>query len=202
MIVPVVVPAAPQAALPWRGCRDGWSARRAAGSSTGRSSSFASASRLRSPPLKDAGALVDGVAGEQEGPEDVAHLRHQIGGRGARDLVEHRARRIEHLRLVLREVAERDVVADDAFAVVERLDAGEQLHQRRLAGAVRADERHPAAAFDGHVEPVVDDEVAELLARAAQLQHDPPAARRLREAEVHAAEALGRLRGARSCRAA
>ena len=59
----------------------------------------------------------------------------------------------------------------DALARVGRFLARQHPHQRRLAGAVRADERDAIAALDVQVEVVEDDEVAVRLARVLQLEH-------------------------------
>ena len=59
----------------------------------------------------------------------------------------------------------------DALARVGRLLARQHPHQRRLADAVRADERDAIAALDVQVEIVEDDEVAVGLARVLQLEH-------------------------------
>src|SRR5262249_4533762 len=99
-------------------------------------------------------------------------------------LAEDGLRGIEDVRLILREIAELDVVADPALAGGERLDAGEQLDERGLAGAVRPDERDALAALEREVEPIVDDELAVALAGLAELEDRPAAARRGREADV------------------
>ena len=139
-----------------------------------------------------AGALVHGVATEQERAEEVADLGNQIERCGGGDHVEHRLVRIETGAAVLGEIAERDIVPQPAFAGVRGLDAGEQSHQGGLPGAVRPDERDLAAAFEEQVEPVVDREIVVAFARAAELQHGAAAAWRLRKAEMHRAHAVGR----------
>ena len=48
------------------------------------------------------------------------------------------------------------------------VDAGEHVEERRLAGAVRADQRDDLAARHGEVDVVDGDEAAELLADAAR----------------------------------
>ena len=70
--------------------------------------------------------------------------------------------------------------------------AGQHAHQRRLAGAVVADERDAIAALDVQVDVVEHDVfVAVRLAHALQLEHHAPALRRRRKLEVNAL-ALGR----------
>ena len=81
-------------------------------------------------------------AGEEEAAEQVL----RVGPREARhrlDALEDGAARVE-LHLLLREVADLDAVAD-ADALAPRT---ELLEQRRLAGAVRPDERDVLAALD------------------------------------------------------
>ena len=61
----------------------------------------------------------------------------------------------------------RQVVAvEDHLARSRLVDAGEHVEERRLAGAVRADQRHDRAARDREVDIVGRDEPAELLAHA------------------------------------
>ena len=74
---------------------------------------------------------------------------------------------------------------------VGRFLARQHAHQRRLAGAVRADQRDAVAALDVQVEVVEDDEVAVGLARVLQLEHRAAALGAGREVEVDLL-ALGR----------
>ncbi len=69
----------------------------------------------------------------------------------------------------VRRRAERHLSAVDLDrAVVGLLDAVQDLHQRRLAGAVLPDERVDGAASDGQVDVVVRDDAREALADAGQ----------------------------------
>ncbi len=61
--------------------------------------------------------------------------------------------------------------ADENFAAVRRERAGKHVHQRRLAGAVVADEPHAFARIDGEIHAVERVDGAEMLFDAAQL-HD------------------------------
>jgi hypothetical protein len=61
---------------------------------------------------------------------------------------------------VLREVAGDDVAAEVARAALDGDDAGEDLEQRGLAGAVGADEHDALAALGLEVEIAIDDVVA------------------------------------------
>ena len=79
--------------------------------------------------------LVRVPAGEEETAEEVLCVgagepRHRL------DALEHRAARVE-LHLLLREVADLDTMSD-----ADAVPAHQLLQQRRLAGAVRADESH------------------------------------------------------------
>ena len=69
---------------------------------------------------------------------------------------------------------------------VRRLDAREDAHQRRLAGAVRADQRDAVAALDQQVDAVEDAGRAVGLADALQLEDGAAALGRGREGEADA----------------
>ena len=69
---------------------------------------------------EDAHALVDGVAREEEGAEEAADVRGGFDRGGAHHLLEDRVCLVEHLGVVLREIAEAHVVAETARAAVER----------------------------------------------------------------------------------
>ena len=58
---------------------------------------------------------------------------------------------VELLVLVLREIIRLDVVPQLQRALGERLDAGQQLDQRRFACAVHTHQRDAIAALDGEV---------------------------------------------------
>src|SRR3989442_5193008 len=66
-----------------------------------------------------------------------------------------------------------------------------QPHQRRLADAVRSDERDAIAALDVQIHVTEDSEIAVRLARVLQLEHRPPALGARRKIEVDRL-ALGR----------
>ncbi len=55
-------------------------------------------------------------------------------------------------------------------AVVGGVDAGDRLHQRRLAGAVVADQADDLAGVDGEVDPVQSLDRAESLADSLELE--------------------------------
>src|SRR5262249_11375193 len=88
-----------------------------------------------------------------------------------------RAARIE-LHLLLREVADLHAVAD-----AHALAAHDALEQRRLAGAVRADERDVLAPLEGEGRAAQELAVADADVEAVGLDHDAAAPRGLQELE-------------------
>src|SRR5262249_5565329 len=66
----------------------------------------------------------------------------------ALEVIDRRRPGIELLELVLGEVADREVARSDALAGQGRDRAGEQLDQRRLAGAVRAEQGNAIAGIE------------------------------------------------------
>src|SRR5205814_85640 len=86
------------------------------------------------------------LAGEEEAAEQGSRLVGREAGGTLRDL-EHRAPG-SHLLGVLAEVADLRVVPPAQLAAVELAPPGERLDEGRLAGAVRAHERHVLAALE------------------------------------------------------
>ena len=74
------------------------------------------------------------------------------------DRVEHARRRVEHR--LLRHVADAQALGQLQQAVVELLEAGDDLQQRRLAGAVAADEAEPLAGLERERRAVEQRDVA------------------------------------------
>src|SRR4051794_24553986 len=101
------------------------------------------------------------LAREQETPQQGARLVGREPG-GALAGLEHGGRRVELLG-VLGEVADLGVVASAQLALLELAASGQRLDQRRLAGAVRADERDVLAALEPQLGVV-----EELLVARAQ----------------------------------
>ena len=140
--------------------------------------------RQRQPPPLAAGEhahrlLVRLPAGEEEPPEQVLRLGAPQPGHRLHAL-EHRAALVE-LGLVLREVRRHDAVADpDALAPA----AEERLEQRRLPGAVRADERDVLAALDRERDVVEQVLLACRQRQLLDLGDHLPAARRVQELEA------------------
>ena len=133
-----------------------------------------------------AGPFVHIVAGEQEAAEDVADHRHHVHRRAVLQRVVHRQRRVEARGLVLRKVLHHHLVAFLPGAAVGRFRSGQHPHQRRLAGAVRADERDAVAPLDVQVQVLKDDEIAVRLADVLQLQDRTAALRAGGKREVDA----------------
>ena len=117
-----------------------------------------------------------------------------------------RAADAERRDLVLREPGDVAPVEDD-LARRRRVGAGEHVEERRLAGAVRADQARDRAAREPEVDVGDGDEAAELLAqpcgrrsgdrcRPAPPWRRPSCRRRLRELGL---DAPGRPRAARPC---
>ena len=136
---------------------------------------------------RDDRLLVVVPAREEKPPEQRLRLRAAQTGAGHCG-VEHRAAFVE-LGLVLREVRRNDAVPQPHAAGGRRQPAQNRLEQRRLAGPVRADERHVLAALDreralvderfvarGHDEPLRDDNVASGPRRLQELEPERPAA--------------------------
>ena len=71
---------------------------------------------------------------------------------------------------VLRAVDRDPLAVEEDLAAVDRVDAGDALDQRRLAGAVVADERHDLAVAHLEVDVVERLHRAEVLRDAAQLE--------------------------------
>src|SRR3954454_19723537 len=141
---------------------------------------IASDSRRRSPPLNPSSGFLGAPAREQDPPEQRARLvGRQAGALLARLEDGPRAARAELLG-VLAEVAELHVVAAAQLAAVERPVADQRLEQRRLAGAVRTDERHVLAALEPQLGAVEQDLARHLEAAVLELEdHAPRTLRRL-----------------------
>src|SRR5581483_9751751 len=105
----------------------------------------------------------------------------------AGDLLPDRVRRIEvAARLV--DVGELDRVADPERPVVGLLLARDHAEQRRLAGAVRADDADDAGGRQREGEVVDEQPLAEALAHALGLDHDVAEPRAGRNVDLDAVE--------------
>ena len=113
----------------------------------------------------------DVVGAERELREQRARVDRRQPGSGD-EAVEQRARAVEG-RAGLVELAEDDRRPDPARAARERQPAEQRVDQRRLAGAVRPDDREPLAEAELEVEraeaerPALDDRAGELGDQAA-----------------------------------
>src|SRR4029079_3348542 len=112
---------------------------------------------------------------EQRAPRGDDLERRHLGHR-----LEDGLAAVELGALVLREVRERDVVPELALALARRA-AGEDAHERALAGAVRPDQRQAVAALDEQVETAEHDLVAVGFAHLLELEDAAAAPRRLGE---------------------
>ena len=141
---------------------------------------------------EDADLLLDGiVVAKQEGAQQAALLRHGPLGRDGVDLLQDGIGLGHALECVLGVVGDADVGAQIAGAGGGRLQAGENLHERGLAGAVGADERHVLAAVELEVDIAVDVLVAVRLGHALQTHDHVARARRIGELKVDVLVALG-----------
>jgi hypothetical protein len=144
------------------------------------------------PTRQDFDLLLDRVAGEEEGTEQLPHLGRAHAGGGAGQLLEDGVGGVERLDLVLCEVGDPDVAAQVAAASLELQHPGQDLQQGALAGAVRADEGHLLAALQDQVEAVVHGVGAVSLDDLLERDDHAPASRRLGEPELDCLGALGR----------
>ena len=121
---------------------------------------------------EDADLLLDCVVvAKQEGAQQAALLRHGPLGRDGVDLLQDGVGLGHAFERVLGVIGYTHVGAQIAGTGGGRLQAGENLHERGLAGAVGADECHVLAAVELEVDVAVDVLVAVGLGDALQA-HD------------------------------
>ena len=141
---------------------------------------------------EDAYLLLDGiVVAKQEGAQQAALLRHGPLGRDGVDLLQDGVGLGHAFERVLGIVGHAHVGAQIAGAGGGRLQAGEDLHEGGLAGAVRADERHVLAAVELEVDVAVDVLVAVGLGYALEAHDHVARARRVGELKVDVLVTLG-----------
>ena len=141
---------------------------------------------------EDADLLFDCVVvAKQEGAQQAALLRYGPLGRDSVDLLQNGVGLGHALERVLGIVGHTHVGAQVARAGGGRLQAGEDLHERGLAGAVGADERHVLAAVEFEVDVAVDVLVAVGLGYALQAHDHVARARRVGELKVDVLVTLG-----------
>ena len=88
---------------------------------------------------------------EAEGAEAGADTVGRGVGHEARQVAERRARRLQHVDLMLREIADRELGHPCHGAPIQRQQVRQQLGEGGLAVAVRAEERNPFARVDSQV---------------------------------------------------
>ena len=145
---------------------------------------------------EDRDGFVDIVFAEKKSAEDGAGLllgELVFNGAQRHDVFENAHAGIEVVETVLGEVAGHDVGAELAGAALRGDDVGENLEERRFAGAVGADEHDALAAFAGEVEILVHDVVAVGLFDVLEGDDLEAGARRLGELEVHLPQLFGRF---------
>src|SRR5690606_7648480 len=98
--------------------------------------------------------LEHAVASKREPAEKVARVLLAELRIDREQMRDRRGREIERVDLVLREVADREMGAAQRFAAHRLELAGEELDQRRLAGAVRAEEPDALAGREAQVDRV------------------------------------------------
>ena len=141
---------------------------------------------------EDAYLLLDGiVVTKQEGAQQAALLRHGPLGRDGVDFLQDSVGLGHALERVLGVIGHAHVGAQVAGAGGGRLQSGDDLHERGLAGAVGADERHVLAAVELEVDIAVDVFVAVGLGDALQAHDHIAGARWVRELKVDVLVALG-----------
>ena len=141
---------------------------------------------------EDADLLFDGVVvAKQEGAQQAALLRHGPLGRDGVDLLQDGVGLGHALERVLGIVGDAHVGAQVPSAGGGRLQAGDDLHERGLAGAVGADERHVLAAVELKVDVAVDVLVAVGLGYALETHDHVAGARRVGELKVDVLVAFG-----------
>ena len=141
---------------------------------------------------KDAYLLFDCVVvTKQEGAQQAALLRHGPLGRNGVDLLQDGVGFGHALECVLGVVGHAHVGAQIARAGSWRLQTGEDFHERGLARAVGADERHMLAAVELEVDVAVDMLFAVGLGDALEPHDHVAGARRVGELKVDVLVALG-----------
>ena len=141
---------------------------------------------------EDANLLFDCiVVAKQEGAQQAALLRHGPFGRDGVDLLQDGVGLGHAFERVLGIVGYTHAGAQIAGAGGGRLQAGDDLHEGGLAGAVGADERHVLAAVELEVDIAVDVLVAVGLGYALQAHDHVAGARWVGELKVDVLVALG-----------
>jgi hypothetical protein len=114
---------------------------------------------------KPADGMRDHVAPEIESAEEVAELLFARRGIDLREDAKAAIRRGELLDLVLREVADRQRLRGVPFAGQRRQRTGDRLEERRLAGAIGAEEPDAIAVEDAPIEALEHRRTARIAER-------------------------------------
>ena len=127
-------------------------------------------------------------------PRHVGARRHRLAAHrqlveAVGDLVEHGLVRIERVAALI-DIADLHRLAEPQRAGVGLLLTGDQPEQRRLAGAVRADDADDAAARQRERQVVEQHRVAVGLAQVARLDHHVAEPRAGRNVDLHRLELL------------
>ena len=131
------------------------------------------------------------VVAKQEGAQQAALLRHGPLGRDGVDFLQDGVGLGHAFERVLGVIGHAHVGTQVARAGSGRLQAGDDLHEGGLAGAVGADERHVLAAIELEVDIAIDVLVAVGLGHALQAHDHVARARRVGELKVDVLVAFG-----------
>ena len=115
--------------------------------------------------------LVDIVTTEEKGAQNTANA---VGGRalaGPVDLIEDRRLAMQGIGVVLRVVANVDLIADFGRALAGLQFASDDLEQGRLAGAVRTNDADFLAALYREIDSLEDFDIAVALAECFDPNH-------------------------------
>src|SRR5208282_365972 len=139
---------------------------------------------------QDTDALLDVVAAKEEGAEEIADLGQQPGGAEGFGLLLDRPVPGHALGGVLREIGGLHARAEADLTPIVAVDAGEDAHEGRLAGAVGADEGDLHPPLDLEVQALDDAMRAIGLMQAVDLDGGLPRVGGRRECEVYPLHAL------------
>ena len=128
--------------------------------------------RAFSPPEKRPTGCVDHVAAEVEAAEEVAQLLLARRGSMLREMPQRRFVGAQLLDLMLREIADRKRLRGMPLAGERRQLAGDRLQQRRLAGAVGAEQPDALAVEDAPVEAFEHRRAARVAQRRVLELHE------------------------------
>ena len=140
---------------------------------------FARQSRVFSPPERDPTDLSTASPEKRNAPSMCRKRAFAGAGVDLPQAGEHGRLHVQRFDPVLGEVGGEDVAAERHLAPRRRVDARQQLHERRLAGAVGPDQHDLVASLDLQVEAAIDDLGAVGEGDVGELGDDLAAPRRL-----------------------